>query len=284
MCGVPYERDYQKIFEDVIVELKKGFITLNDALEKVNAGMKRDCFRSHITKEQKAIMHDIIEKNQRDHHRTGAKYLGTPCRFGHEHLDTGKTLRYVSNAMCVICHNQQESKQKLIIDTRIPTEELLKKYPLTSDTHYLGRICHNNHKYHGENYSVRYKCNNMCIICHRRNLHLESGKKRIDGTMSNRIRASLKKGKEGRGWEECVNYTLQDLINHLQLQFNLFMTWDNYGSYWHLDHIIPKSYFEYTSTTDQAFKDCWGLDNLQPLESYVNMMKSNKRSRKYGNL
>ena len=42
------------------------------------------------------------------------------------------------------------------------------------------------------------------------------------------------------------------------------MTWDNYGE-WHVDHKKPMTLFEFASTDDEGFKECWSLDNLQPL-------------------
>ena len=53
------------------------------------------------------------------------------------------------------------------------------------------------------------------------------------------------------------------------------MTWDNYGE-WHIDHIIPISYFDYSSYDDETFKICWDLNNLQPLWAKDNLIKSNK--------
>ena len=43
----------------------------------------------------------------------------------------------------------------------------------------------------------------------------------------------------------------ETFINHIQSQFTKDMSWDNYGNYWELDHIIPLSKggdFHYTNT------------------------------------
>ena len=56
------------------------------------------------------------------------------------------------------------------------------------------------------------------------------------------------------------------------------MNWDNYGE-WHVDHIIPKSSFNFSSKHDKEFKECWALDNLQPLWAEDNIAKSDKISR-----
>jgi hypothetical protein len=284
MCGVPRIADYDRIYNDVFATLSKGFMKLNDALSLVNAGMKRDCFYSHISSKQESDIRDLIEKNQREHHRTSETYLGKMCRFGHEHENTGKGLRYKANSLCVICHRNGEMVNGIIPDYRLPIEDVLSQHPLHSDAHYIGRICPNNHKYHGHNYSLRYKCNKVCVHCHRDNLHLEDGAKRLNMSMSHGIRRSLKGGKNGISWRSMVNYDLIDLRSRLERKFDLFMNWDNYGTYWELDHIIPKSYFQYTSSTDTSFQQCWSLDNLQPLETKANQIKSNKIKKKYGNL
>jgi hypothetical protein len=71
-------------------------------------------------------------------------------------------------------------------------------------------------------------------------------------------------------------YTKDDLKQHLENKFDSKMSWGNYGSYWHLDHIIPQSLLPYHSMQDETFIKCWSLDNLQPLEAVTNIKKSNK--------
>ena len=98
-------------------------------------------------------------------------------------------------------------------------------------------------------------------------------KYRIDHSITEIIRQSLKGKKAGRRWEILTGYTLQDLLIHLQNQFDNKMTWDNYGSYWEIDHIKPKSLFHYSTAESKEFKQCWALDNLQPLEISKNRKK-----------
>ncbi|MFW5903050.1 MAG: HNH endonuclease signature motif containing protein, partial [archaeon] len=65
--------------------------------------------------------------------------------------------------------------------------------------------------------------------------------------------------------EDLVGYTFNELKEHLENQFTDKMNWGNYGDYWEIDHIKPKSSFDFEKPEDQEFKDCWSLDNLQPL-------------------
>ena len=80
--------------------------------------------------------------------------------------------------------------------------------------------------------------------------------------------------KKGRHWENLVGYTKKALKEYLEKLFEPGMTWDNHGE-WHIDHIVPISFFEYDSTDDVEFKYCWSLHNLQPLWSGENLRKYN---------
>ena len=101
-------------------------------------------------------------------------------------------------------------------------------------------------------------------------------KLRLDYNLSAILRRVLGKKKGGRSLKELIGYTLQDLIQHIEKQFDEKMNWENYGSYWHLDHKIPKSWFKYETAEDEEFKRCWGLTNLQPLEGGKNYSKGNR--------
>ena len=71
---------------------------------------------------------------------------------------------------------------------------------------------------------------------------------------------------------EYIGCSPEYLKKHLEKQFKLGMTWDNYGTYWHVDHIIPIS-------SAKTEKDIYKLNhylNLQPLEAEVNLSKGAK--------
>lgn len=100
---------------------------------------------------------------------------------------------------------------------------------------------------------------------------------RLNRSISSGIRRSLKDGKKGKHWEDLVNYSLDDLTKHLESQFKDGMTWENYGFYgWHIDHIKPKSAFDFLTFNDEEFQECWGINNLQPLWREDNLKKGDK--------
>ena len=74
---------------------------------------------------------------------------------------------------------------------------------------------------------------------------------------------------------DILQYTPEQLITHLELQFKDTMSWDNYGE-WHVDHKLPITHFNIVEMGDDEFIKCWSLDNLQPMWGVENIRKSNK--------
>jgi len=102
---------------------------------------------------------------------------------------------------------------------------------------------------------------------------------KIAGNVSRSVRIAISritggKGSKGGKTFEHLPYTPQELTEHLESQFDQKMSWDNYGTYWHIDHIKPQAMFPYTSVKDENFLKAWALDNLQPLEASENLKKS----------
>lgn len=99
----------------------------------------------------------------------------------------------------------------------------------------------------------------------------------LSDRISGNMRHYLKNSKNGKHWEYIVNYTLDDLKQHLEDQFTNNMTWKEFltGKI-HIDHIIPVSLWVFNSYNDREFKQCWALCNLQPLWSVDNIRKGNK--------
>lgn len=100
-------------------------------------------------------------------------------------------------------------------------------------------------------------------------------KGKINARMAGGIYYALKENKKGRHWETLVEYTLEELMNHIENLFQSEMTWDNMGQ-WHLDHIKPKAAFNFEKPEDKEFKECWCLENLQPLWKEDNLKKGSK--------
>jgi uncharacterized protein with ATP-grasp and redox domains len=92
--------------------------------------------------------------------------------------------------------------------------------------------------------------------------------------LRNRLNKVLKSKKmyKNNTLKEYLGCSLEELKQHLQLQFQEGMTWLNKGQ-WHIDHIIPLSS---AKTEEELYKLCH-YSNLQPLWAEDNLFKSNKR-------
>lgn len=77
-------------------------------------------------------------------------------------------------------------------------------------------------------------------------------------------------------------YSIDELITHIESQWELWMDWDNHGKYdpqrmtWQIDHIIPQSKLRFNDLDDNNFQKLWALSNMRPLETIANIKKGNK--------
>lgn len=97
----------------------------------------------------------------------------------------------------------------------------------------------------------------------------------IDHRMNTALRMALWGNKQNHRWNDLVGYSTSELIRRLSETMPQGYSWDRIGEL-HIDHIIPKSFFQYGSMDDSQFQACWGLDNLQLLPAEENLKKGNK--------
>lgn len=93
----------------------------------------------------------------------------------------------------------------------------------------------------------------------------------LKGIVSCRVRSALGKGKLKKSLE-YVGCTVEELMAHLEAQFQEGMTWDNRGK-WHIDHIVP---VKYGDPTPEEVIARLHYTNLQPLWAEENLSKHNR--------
>jgi hypothetical protein len=84
------------------------------------------------------------------------------------------------------------------------------------------------------------------------------------------LKGQIKKSKT----KDYLGCTLDEIKIYLEKQFTKEMNWENYGTYWQVDHIIPCKAFNFSD--DEQIKKCYHYSNLQPLPKSVNISKSDK--------
>ena len=161
------------------------------------------------------------------------------------------------------CKNCEKEKQKAYIEN------------LTSEQKEQRKQYHKNYvaknKEHIQEYQKQYKIVNAEKI--KQSDKERYNKNKLNKSMSCWLRTALKENKAERHWEDLVSYNLQQLKEHLESQFTSEMNWDNYGSYWEIDHVIPQNTFSFETENDVDFKICWSLINLRPLEKSANRQR-----------
>jgi hypothetical protein len=96
---------------------------------------------------------------------------------------------------------------------------------------------------------------------------------RLIKTTRSRV-ASLLRGRKGFNSVRLVGCTAGQLKEHLESQFELGMSWENFGTYWHADHIIPLAWFDLDDKNQQRW--AFHYSNLQPLTKQDNLRKNAK--------
>ena len=94
---------------------------------------------------------------------------------------------------------------------------------------------------------------------------------RLIVTCRNRIYSALKT-KKCIKTIDFLGCTGEELKLYLQSMFRRGMNWENQGSVWHVDHIMPCASFDLSDPSQQ--KRCFHYTNLQPLFASENLKKN----------
>jgi len=89
-----------------------------------------------------------------------------------------------------------------------------------------------------------------------------------------KTRVALKQamiGQNPKKFIDCLGCDLEHLQNWFSLCFKSDMTFENYGTLWEIDHVIPINKFEFEDSTDIEL--CFSWFNVMPLYKTENMNK-----------
>lgn len=111
---------------------------------------------------------------------------------------------------------------------------------------------------------------------YRKNRYNNDSQFKLRVILGTRLNEVLKKNKTNKESNiiKLLGCSLKEVKMHLEKQFKEGMSWDNHGSYWEVDHIIPCDSFNMQDIEQQ--KLCFNYTNLQPLTKTQNRQKSNK--------
>jgi len=101
-----------------------------------------------------------------------------------------------------------------------------------------------------------------------KNEHNTNMNYRIKKSLAARLRTVLNKNNSTMNYIGC---NIQYLREWFEYNFTAEMNWDNYASFWSIDHIIPVCNFDLT-LEDEKLK-CWNWSNLMPVTIKYNSSK-----------
>lgn len=199
-------------------------------------------------------------------------YTGVLCQNGH--LDK----RYVNTGICYACKRERNKEcnkrnpetlktisKRSYYNTPVAIRNARRKEWAIKNRERSRNIKRKSHEKHKEKYSIYDNAYNE-------RMRSTNPGWRLSRNISKAIWECLKNNKNNKSWLSFVNYNKEQLMAHLESKFNEHMNWNNYGSYWHLDHKKPLSWFN----LETEFHLAWALDNLQPLEAKENLSKNNR--------
>lgn len=112
--------------------------------------------------------------------------------------------------------------------------------------------------------------------------------------LRSQIRDHLKRNKLSKDFYtfDLLGYNVEELRSRLESLFEQNslpekekLSWDNMGNVWHIDHIKPCASFKFVnddgSLNKDDIKECWALENLQPMYAEDNMSKSSHYNGSY---
>jgi hypothetical protein len=169
-------------------------------------------------------------------------YTAKPCTHGH------LSERLASNGRCCQCH----AERQLRVYHSQATEEKLAFNRINSRPWELRKES-----------SRRYE----------QKAYRENTAFRIAKCLRSRFYKAVTRNQRIGTTMQLVGCSVDFLRSHLQGQFDLGMSWDNFGE-WHIDHIRPCASFDLSDPDQQ--RQCFHYSNLQPLWEADNIRKGAK--------
>jgi hypothetical protein len=122
--------------------------------------------------------------------------------------------------------------------------------------------------------SKEYHTKNRKILSEKEKLRIQND---VEFKIKKRLRTRLYIAVTSKGTiktkktSDLLGCSIIELKEYLESKFIPTMTWENYGKYWHIDHIIPCSSFNLIDEEEQ--KKCFHYTNLQPLFAFTQIIE-----------
>ena len=97
---------------------------------------------------------------------------------------------------------------------------------------------------------------------------------KIVKNMRVRLRQALRGHTKSARTFDYIGMDRDQYMEWLEFQFYDGMQWDNYGSHWHIDHMVPCAHFDMQDEEEK--RDCFVWWNTRPLVAHKNKRKKDR--------
>lgn len=146
-------------------------------------------------------------------------------------------------------------------------KECVKKYKAKHYQKYKKRINKQKKRYKDKNKNKYKKYHNE----YNKKRRKKDIKFKLCCYLRSRLNLALKGNTKSLSTMMLIGCEIDYLIYHIQNQFKRSMNWNNYGSYWEIDHIKPCAKFDLSKKSEQL--KCFNYMNLQSLTKFENKKK-----------
>jgi len=105
---------------------------------------------------------------------------------------------------------------------------------------------------------------------------------KIRGNLRGRLRVCLNPEVQMETTNRLISCSPDNFFQWLLYQFDVYMSWENYGTYWVLDHVKPLALFNLNNKKERLESMHW--TNIRPFGKIDNIIKSDKYSSKIQHL
>ena len=135
----------------------------------------------------------------------------------------------------------------------------------------LEKYHQNKEKYNS--YSKKYKIDNNEKINETRRKYTKEKMKNIEERLKRNMKSLLcSKINKSKSSSIYFGETIENIKKWLEFNFDEYMNWENYGSYWQIDHVLPINCFNILDENENII--CFSWMNLMPLPKILNLKKS----------
>lgn len=130
--------------------------------------------------------------------------------------------------------------------------------------------CERNREYIKERYK-KYCADNRENINSWSRIYRQKTNQKLRDSLSRRLNECIRKQKLTKDY---LGTSVEHVKQWLEFNFTNEMSWENYGIYWSIDHVLPISKFDLKD--DNEVSMCFSWMNLMPLQKSENISKFNK--------